>query len=103
MNNFKHGFDSRNHDINTDSLMMNSDVSRLTSEELSLVENYLLGSKTGSNNLDVIKAHNIAKLIYQYGRFSQSCLFPKAEAYVQSYEYETMEKIAQLENINNNQ
>ena len=96
MSNLQHGFYSNNIDINPDSRMLSLDINSLTSDDLVLAERFLYGDKTGKIEFDVIKAHEIAKVIYQYGRLKYRTLWSKADSYINSYEFESLEKIANL-------
>ena len=88
--NFKHGFCSTNPLLNGDMRMLQG-VS-LTVDDLAYVESFLFGDTCS----DPIKAHGIAKAVFLCGNRKYPTLWPKAEKYVNGYEYQTMEKLSLL-------
>lgn len=89
MSNVKHGFYSKNEYINPD-MRIRVD---LTVEELIIVERFL----HGESGDDPILAHELTKIVYQFGRRRWSSLWPKAERYCtaeNNIEYESLERLA---------
>ena len=99
MSNLKHGFYSKDENINPDARMLSLNISSLTSDDLVLCERFLIGNENGIVDYDIIRAHEIAKIIYQFGRFKYHTLWIKADDYVNGYEYDSMEMIANLPKV----
>lgn len=86
--NLKHGFDSRNTGINPDCQMIGCAIP--TSQELAFAERFLFGDACS----DPTFAHGIVKAIYLGGKRKYPTLWEKANQYVNSAEYVTLERLS---------
>lgn len=94
MSNLKHGFYSTNTSINPDSLMLGAD-NRLTGDDVLLAEQFLCGV----SGVNVIEAHRIIKIIYQYGELKYPTLWYRAKKHVNGYEFDSLEKLSNLPDV----
>lgn len=90
--NLKHGFYSKNIELNPDARLLG--CASICLDDLCLAESFLHGDST----TDPLYAHQVVKQVYSAGRLRYPTLWDRANKYVNGYEFSTMEKILSLKN-----
>jgi len=83
----KHGFYSKDKDLNPDNHSLRHELS---SDDLVYAERFLSGVTIS----DPVRAHGIVKSIYQAGKRRYPTLWEKAQKHVHGYEYESLERLS---------